>query len=301
MDNLVFHYCSVETFFSIITNKTLRMSDVVKSNDNLEAMWIKRVLLNMVKEETLLYEDFKEEIKREVCEELYKEKLQEKIDCFFDRKELKSKFFAICFSGSESEDMLSQWRGYGDDGKGVAIGFDKAILERTQRKFVLNEDGLQIKFKKVEYDEEAQKESIRVFWKDQIKTANSEVKKIEVDFEFWLIKCFYHLYLEAIFMKSPFFKEEKESRIVYEIGSVNNVGKCNELVNKMKIKESQITIKGGNIVEFYDLDISELRKGFIKKIILGPKCKVEQDDIAMLLDRCGYQNVDVVWSKGSYR
>ena len=32
-----------------------------------------------------------------------------------------------CFS--ESEDQLSQWRGYAQNGKGLAIGFDKEILE----------------------------------------------------------------------------------------------------------------------------------------------------------------------------
>ena len=33
----------------------------------------------------------------------------------------------MCFS--ESEDQLSQWRGYAQNGKGLAIGFDKRILE----------------------------------------------------------------------------------------------------------------------------------------------------------------------------
>ncbi len=301
MDELVFHYCSVETFFSIITNKTLRLSDVVKSNDNLEVMWIKKVLLNMIKEETLLYENFNERIRNAISEEAYKDKVKEKIDCFFDRKEVKSKFFAICFSGSESEDMLSQWRGYGDDGRGVAIGFNRKILEKTQKRFAYNNDGLQIKFKEVEYEEEAQKKKIREFWKDQINIANASLERLEVDFELWMVQCFYKLYLEAIFMKSSFFKEENERRIVYEKGNQNNIENNTDLKNKMQIKEGKVTIRNGNIVEYYDLDISKLLDGFIKKIILGPKCKVEEEDIHMLLKKFGYENVDVVWSKGSYR
>lgn len=299
MDGLAFHYCSVEIFFSIITNKTLRLSDVVKSNDNLEVTWIKKVLLNMIKEETLLYENFDERIKSKISEDLYKDKLREKIDCFFDKKEIKSKFFAICFSGSESEDMLSQWRGYGDDGKGIAIGFNRRILEKTQKTFVLNSDKSQIKFRKVEYEEEIQKENIRQFWKKQINIANRNLEKIELDFEFWMIQSFYKLYLEAIFMKNPFFKEENESRIVYEKG--DQMEENNELVNKMQIGEGKVAIRNGNIVEYYDLDISKLLNGFIQKIILGPKCKLEQEDVRMLMKRFGYQNIEVVWSKGSYR
>ncbi len=69
----------------------------------------------------------------------------------------------------------------------------------------------------------------------------------------------------------------------------------------MQIKEGKVTIRNGNIVEYYDLDISKLLDGFIKEIILGPKCKEEEEDIHMLLKKFGYENVDVVWSKGSYR
>ena len=35
-DNNVYHYCSVETFRKIITNKELWMTDVSKSNDSKE-------------------------------------------------------------------------------------------------------------------------------------------------------------------------------------------------------------------------------------------------------------------------
>jgi hypothetical protein len=32
----VYHYCSLETFLNIINNKTIRLSDINKSNDYLE-------------------------------------------------------------------------------------------------------------------------------------------------------------------------------------------------------------------------------------------------------------------------
>ena len=36
--------------------------------------------------------------------------------------------FVVCFS--EMPDVLSQWRGYADDGKGCCIGFSKTQLEQ---------------------------------------------------------------------------------------------------------------------------------------------------------------------------
>ena len=304
MENLVFHYCSIETFFAIVTNKTLRLSDVVKSNDDLEVMWMKKVILEMIENENMLYEYFDERIRKIVSLDGYKAKLQEKIERFFERKEVKSKFFAICFSGLESEDRLSQWRGYGDDGKGVAIGFSRDILDKTKKKFILNADKSKVEFRKVEYKIENQKKIIRQFWNEQIAIANKTLNNIEVDFELWIIESFYKLYGQAIFMKSPFFEEENESRIVYEIETEHKNDceeKENELYNRMKIKDGEVVIRNGNIVEYYDIDISKLLDGFIKKIILGPKCKVEIEDIKMLLERNGFKNVGVVWSGGSYK
>lgn len=305
---LVFHYCSVETFFSIITNKTLRLSDVVKSNDNMEVMWVKRHLLNMIKNgETFSYDEFTPEIKSVVSEDIYQAKIKEKIEAFFDRKEITSKFFTICFSGSKSEDMLSQWRGYGDDGRGVAIGFDKCILEKTQRKFIRNTDISRISFRKVEYDEEIQERKIRDFWQKQVNVGNEKIESREskadigINFELWSVNSFYKLCFEAIFMKNPFFSEENEYRIVYEKEDDDGIKYNEEFVNKMRMKDSKIIIKNGNIVECFDLDMSSLIGELIKKVILGPKCTIQKKDMQMLLKRLGYNKAEVIWSKGSYR
>ena len=37
--NIVYHYCSLDTFNLIISNKTLRVSDIRKSNDSEELLW----------------------------------------------------------------------------------------------------------------------------------------------------------------------------------------------------------------------------------------------------------------------
>lgn len=301
MEELVFHYCSIDTFFAILSNKTLRLSDVVKSNDNLEVLWMKKVLLEMVERESLSYEEFDEDIKKKISFERYKQRVKEKIDSFFDEKELKSKFFVICFSGDGSEDRLSQWRGYGDDGKGIAIAFDKKIMKKTSRKICYATDSSKIEFKKVEYDLEEQKKIIRNFWYEQVILANKEISNFDVDFELWLVKCFPKLYEQAIFMKNPFFEEEDESRIVFKRGKEKCEFIGESLTNEMVLCEGDIIIRSGRIVEYYDLDISKVKKGFIKRIILGPKCTTEKEDVQMLLEKYKFKGVEVVWSKGSYR
>ena len=40
MRDIVYHYCSIDTFFSIIHNSTLRLSDINKVNDYSERKWI---------------------------------------------------------------------------------------------------------------------------------------------------------------------------------------------------------------------------------------------------------------------
>ena len=49
----IYHYCSLETFNSIITNKTLRLSDITKSNDSKELIYIRP----FIKEEFLKVEE----------------------------------------------------------------------------------------------------------------------------------------------------------------------------------------------------------------------------------------------------
>ena len=44
---MVYHYCSVDTFLKIIQNKSLRLSDIGKSNDYSELIYIE----NMIREE----------------------------------------------------------------------------------------------------------------------------------------------------------------------------------------------------------------------------------------------------------
>ena len=112
MDEIVYHYCSVDTFFNIIRNSSMWLSDIAKSNDYQECIRC-REFVNKGMEEYL--RDDVESLKA------WKTWYENGVYSNFSMKT-----FCVCFS--ESKDKLSQWRGYAQDGKGIAIGFNKEFL-----------------------------------------------------------------------------------------------------------------------------------------------------------------------------
>lgn len=108
-EEIVYHYCSLEGFLSIIKNASLWISDISKSNDCIEGSYI--------------YNKIKSRIERELeitPEDLHAWKTGCKVNEVADHLMLT---YVACFS--ERKDCLSQWRDYADDGKGISIGFCK--------------------------------------------------------------------------------------------------------------------------------------------------------------------------------
>ena len=50
-------------------------------------------------------------------------------DEFFNENHADFRYYVTCFS--YQNDLLSQWRGYADDGRGAAIGFDLDVLKEV--------------------------------------------------------------------------------------------------------------------------------------------------------------------------
>ncbi len=64
----------------------------------------------------------------------------------------KRRCFALCFTGNG--DVLSQWRGYGDNARGVAVGFDKAsVLQYVRANTDTAIPGVKLLFRPVYYRE----------------------------------------------------------------------------------------------------------------------------------------------------
>lgn len=109
---LVYHYCSYKTLIAIMENKSIRLHDIKKSNDQNEmVMWINDYIT--------VGHDIDKKFGTGFWGALedYMVAVNESAVCM-----------ATCFS--YGEDMLSQWERYADRGYGVAIGVEVETLNQ---------------------------------------------------------------------------------------------------------------------------------------------------------------------------
>jgi hypothetical protein len=135
----LYHYCSNASFLSIIENKSIWASEFSLSNDTLEGKWIRRIFGECYEDHGLSW---------------------------FESHEILSEFDGVLsflgaagFCMSEDGDLLSQWRGYADNGEGVSIGF-KAESLKAIRKAGAGLANPSPSLEKIEYEKERQKAQI---------------------------------------------------------------------------------------------------------------------------------------------
>ena len=110
-----YYYCSLDTFLNILKNKEIYLSDPLKMNDKLEIRWYL----------DRLNDDNKEDAFDSVFERMrIRSGLEFSFDDLLNCLNFKGQrsVYISCFS--KKQDLLSQWRAYADDGRGVSIGFD---------------------------------------------------------------------------------------------------------------------------------------------------------------------------------
>lgn len=138
-DKLLFHYCSTQTGLAILQSREFRLSALSAANDSLEGRILGRVFADLLTEVGLLPE------------------VVDVVSVLVSTYPETTEGFAFCLS--EKADLLSQWRAYGRDGAGVAIGFSS---EQLITDFGPVNFGAQFyELKKVEYGEEELRKSLR--------------------------------------------------------------------------------------------------------------------------------------------
>lgn len=106
--NTLYHYCSTEAAVSILSSQTLRLTALSGANDSLEGR--------------VLGQAFYEALTKTDLPQGVQDFVSIVVESFPDHTD----GFAFCLS--EQPDLLSQWRAYGADGCGVALGFDPITL-----------------------------------------------------------------------------------------------------------------------------------------------------------------------------
>ncbi len=108
MDTL-YHYCSTDSFVAMIHGKAIWLSSLSLSNDTMEGRLVNRTLMRLAE--------------RDGLDTNTRDRLRDSV-AFMEEM-----FDGLGFCLSEDGDLLSQWRGYADDARGVSIGFSRAYLE----------------------------------------------------------------------------------------------------------------------------------------------------------------------------
>lgn len=181
--NTFYHYCSVPVFHSIITNRTIRLFDPLAMNDAMEGVWARKLFFVLCREAGL--DDAEIAL----------------LELRFDSVPAPRRA-VMCFS--EDGDLLSQWRGYADDGRGFAIGFARDIA-------TLPPDEPPASFVRVWYDDYTQRRALKSGVEqaaDALRRKNdNDLKNVIGDFQ-----------LAAEYrIKNPQFKEELEWRLIVQI------------------------------------------------------------------------------------
>ena len=121
---IVYHYCSLESLNSILKHRSLRLTNILKSNDSMEISWICRYYDTEFKS---AYEKASDLFRSNISLERFMGYVKLFTDEFFNENHSEFRYYVTCFS--YQKDLLSQWRGYADDGRGAAIGFDLDVLK----------------------------------------------------------------------------------------------------------------------------------------------------------------------------
>lgn len=237
---IIYHYCSFDTFKKIFENKTIRFSDAIKSNDTTERV----ALFDLRKEE------FKDDLNKLI-----------RVD---SNKELSlDVFLSLIFCMSKDGDSLGQWRGYGDDGRGVNIGFNYEDIKTEIDRYAFTIDP---ELTEVDYG-----------------NARKYDKSIPYDESEQLLDL-----LTADSYKKECWREEKEVRMIFTLlkGERNKPIKYADKNNIEVIHELRIQYDVEMDRYYVDLPLSIIAES-IAEITLGPQFDNKEEDVRNMLDKSG--------------
>lgn len=284
----LYHYCKAETFVSMISSRAIWLSSLSLSNDTMEGRLVKATIMRFAE--------------RDGLEARARERLQESL-AFTERA-----FDGLGFCLSEDGDLLSQWRGYADDARGVSVGFSRAYLECLADSTRGGEkSGFAIY--KVEYEPVAQESEVGPTYHelrklidagafkrpgisslldsrtpDQIAADDQEIKKAHTALVFKLLELFPKFYK----LKASAFREEREWRLV-SMHVANGSDEC------------LFRASAGRVIPYRSFELLPQSVPPFGEIVLGPRHETPPDVIQSMLKQAGFGEVEVRRSEATYR
>lgn len=277
VNKVLYHYCSTDSFLSIIANKNIRLSDCNTMNDYSEMHWA--------------YDRFVEAVNKEYdrLDPIFIDALDKIVS------ESQLRMLQLVGAFSTDGDVLSQWRAYADDGRGVSIGFDADKIGRLSVRSVV-----------VEYDHSAQINHYRALLRAAYDVYRDLNEKERRNF---LFQTGANVGVDLACFKNPAFAEEKEVRIIRAavvsfdkhgiyLADEGGTGEDKPSRRKLPIKYRS---RGGGVIAYVELPLHGLGGELIKRVVIGPRSVNNGNEIKMALRSNQFTGAEVVKSRATYR
>ena len=253
-DGILYHYCSMEAFFGILESQSLRLTRIRYMNDSKEFNWLFELARKLLWQKLEQAGDNQD---RRLCKQLF-----ESCDGLYIHESFFPNFYCSCFS--KDGDSLGQWRAYADDGRGVAIGFNRSFLDSFLMPNVT-------RLEDVIYLAETDAKELETDLKQALSELESAVDK-QLDDRISIIaaKTKSSWAMKAPFRKNAAFSEEDEVRLVH---MPNLSGKS---ADDSKIGNLQFFHRNAVIVPYKPLLIDAAQKP-IARVVLGPRNRMEHN------------------------
>ena len=276
VDMLIYHYTTVDTFLKILDSKTIWASDLSKMNDPQEFT-----------------------IGIELIKKLYQKKFPDLLHWFENDRfvGLDNEQLLLGCSFSENPDDLSQWRAYGDDGKGVVIGINASILSSSNTLTIpafYKEDERTtsfVHFHKVIYAKEEFENSVKELLDNIGDFINDTVESYKLSIGLSRLACSF---------KSEFYKNEQEIRAIVEHLKRPDIY-LDESLKKRKLFDVKFRLSQFGLVPYCNVNLNNADATSIQTVKLGPKCNISPSDLEFMLLANEYKDILVSSSAGQYR
>lgn len=305
---VLYHYCSLNTFLNIFNSKSIWLSDISKSNDSNELQWILgECYLRALK----AWHSYIASIEQTKGLDSLNAKNLEEVDNLLKFIKEFDNIRSWVFCLSEKSDDLGQWRGYADDGYGIAIGFNKAHFSAIKSiRQIFNPDYEKIRFERVKYS----RKSISDFFNNKAGLSKISSETSVNDVINIIKRCIAFSLWECAFFKNYKFYEEKEWRIVYSMPFSDLLdGKSpiitndkNPYLDTITFNKYEFIQKNNTLVSHIELGLPKF-KNAIHSITIGPKSPLTKIDLKLylisigLLDNIEDTSIEIRKSEISYR
>lgn len=293
-DDMIYHYCSMNTLDAILKSKKVRLYDLLSMNDTSE-LQLRRInfakrLFDYFKKNPFDFEYEANGFKGDFESYLFPQGMNYQLTHGGLFTVLS---FALCMSSKCNS--LSQWRLYGNDGRGVCLGFDKNLINE----FLNNNDNFSIH--KVQYIDDFYKliDSLVEEKYFQIKALCEKCdneKLLEIQHTL-----FDDIYWEASKYKVGDYSNEDEIRLVYQQKEASIMPNASPTMLKNRFDDNSIDLDiiRDDLRIFKTIDVEHLG---LKSIVLGPRNNTSKQMINLLLAKRNFvDDISVYKSYIPYR